>query len=139
MCHYHQGKEGIHMNMRKSVVKNINIHAVTLSSIFQVGDNLVVKPRSRAIAVQREIPIFLGNEGGFSNYPLFSRPIPQPVITEDVRMTVMNKSPLIKVEQIEILSIAASSVFQVGSNQRIDTEARVKHFRQLLRGEVPRG
>jgi spore germination protein PE len=126
------------MNARTSVVNQINIHAVTLSSTVQVGDNVVVKPRSRAIAVQREIPIFLGDEGGFSNYPLFSRPIPQPIVTEDVKMTVLNESPLIKVGQIEILSVAASSVFQVGTNQRIDAESRIKHFRQLLRGEVPR-
>ena len=117
--------------MRTSIVKNINISAIDFSSVFQVGDSYYVKPRSMVLAVQREISVFNGNEGHF-NFPIFSKPIPKPIINENVKMNIINKKPVIKVNNINIIGVSTSGIFQVGSTPYIDTENRTKHIRQLI-------
>jgi len=122
---------------RISITNSIKINSILFSSIFQIGDINILTPRTSVLAVQREVPIFLGNEGNFAKFPLFSRPIPKPKINEPVPMHVINHSPVIKVNRIKINSISASSIVQIGSTNRIDSEARVKHIRQILRGKKP--
>jgi spore germination protein PE len=126
------------MNARISVVKNIKVLSVSESSIVHVGDAINVKPRSKLIEVGRELPSFIENEVNFSDYPLFNKPIPQPIVQEDVQMVVKNESPWIKVNQVNILGIIDSSVFQVGSSKLIDTESRKKQIRQLLHNQAPK-
>lgn len=122
---------------RISLVKNIKINSVLFSSIVQIGDFNIGNVKSKVLAVQREIPIFLTNEGNFEVYPLFSRPIPIPVMDGSIRHHVVHQSPFIKVKNIKINGISASSIFQVGSSHWIESEARVKHIRQLISGERP--
>jgi spore germination protein PE len=117
---------------RISTVHDVLILNVEFSSIVHLGDNVVIKPRSKALAVNRELPVYLGNEGEFANYPLFSRPIPQLEASELIEMDIHNKSGFIKVNHIKILGIAEAAVFQVGSCEVIDAESRIKQFRQLL-------
>jgi hypothetical protein len=53
-----------------------------------------------------------------------------------MKMSVINKE--ISIENIPIIGVSSSSVFQVGSNKSIDTESRYKHIRQLLHDKVPK-
>lgn len=119
--------------MRVSIVNDTYIGSISQSSIFQVGDNQVIAASSRALAVQREKAIFNINEGAFSQYSLFSQPIHQPFIYEDVTMNINNPIPYLYVNKVKITAMAASAVVQIGSNHAITTESRIKHIRQLLK------
>ncbi|HUC92749.1 MAG TPA: spore germination protein GerPE [Paenibacillus sp.] len=116
---------------RLSLVGTVNIRSVTNSSLFQAGDNVVVAPYSRVFAVQREIPSYIGNEGNF-NYPVFTAPIPMPIVDEQVQVSVRHAKPLIQVGCLDIVGVSTSSVVQIGSNRVIQAENRTKHIRQLL-------
>jgi spore germination protein PE len=117
---------------RISIVDDINVNSVGVASTLQIGDSEAMVPRSRAFALQREHPIYFGNEGSFSAFPIFSRPIPRPVINENVHMEIINESPVIKVKDVNILSVSAASIVQTGSTKWIDSEARIKHIRHFL-------
>lgn len=123
---------------RTSVVHNLKVNVAFFASAVFIGDNLVVDPFTRAIAVQREIADFLGDEGDFNRYPLFSRPIPQPGLETDVSLTITNESPWIQVRNLRVLSLSTSAVLQVGSTMIIDAESRTKQFRQMLSAYVPK-
>lgn len=117
---------------RLSIVGTVNINDIGSSSTVHVGDNVNTVLRSRALAVQREVPYFFGNEGNFNVYPFFSRPIPVPQPPEPVAMSVDNWGSLIRVGCIRILAISSSSVLQIGSNCNTRGESRIKHFRQFV-------
>lgn len=117
---------------RVSAVQNVVVREVGFASILLAGDCVNVQPRSKALAVQRQSSIYYGNEGSFQQFPIFSKPIPLPVIDENVHFTVNNLNPLIHVKNVDIVSISSSSVLQIGSNRTIDAENRTKHIRQLI-------
>jgi spore germination protein PE len=120
------------MLQRSSVVNTINIETVSFSSIVQLGDSQIINGFSRAIAVQREAEVFFAKEGEFSSYPIFSKEIPLPPITEPINFSSWSSKPLIKVNQVAIIGISSSSVLHVGNSETVSMEARVKHIRQLL-------
>ncbi|WP_275980323.1 spore germination protein GerPE [Halalkalibacter alkaliphilus] len=122
------------MLKRTSIVHNIKVINVGLSSIFEIGDSLSISPRSKAWALQRQFELFYGNEGHFRD-PVFTRPLPKPDFDEHVCFVRYNESPTIKVNNIFVTAAAASSVLHIGSTQLIDSESRVKHIRQLLHGQ----
>jgi spore germination protein PE len=117
---------------RTSIVKKISVIDVSLSSIFQIGDSCNIQPRSKALAVQRQYELFYGDEGNFSAYPIFSKSIPKAIIDESITFTKYNEGFSINVNNIDITSASASGVIHIGSTKTIDSEARVKHIRQLL-------
>lgn len=119
------------MYKRVSVVKNVDVTDVTSSSVFQIGDSSHIHSRSRALAVQREVELFFGREGNFDAFPIFTMDIPRPILRKPT-ITRHNLSPFIKVDNVNIIGVAASSVFQIGSTKTIDNETRIKHIRQLL-------
>ncbi|WP_258000400.1 spore germination protein GerPE [Bacillus sp. Marseille-P3661] len=120
------------MFRRLSCVNTINIKDVANSAVFEIGDSEQIVPFSRALAVQREAQIFYGNEGNFEDFHIYTQPIPKPNITENVTFNRINEEPTIQVNTVRIIGMSFSSVFQVGSTKLIDSEARVKHIRQLL-------
>ncbi|PYI55740.1 spore germination protein GerPE [Paenibacillus flagellatus] len=122
---------------RLSVVDDISVNEVTFSSTLLVGDIEDVKPRTMALAVQREVPTFRGDEGSFESFPIFKRPIPRPVPDEPVAMTINNARSLIRVGWVDVLSVSTSSLLQVGSSRSIDAETRTKHIRQLRSRSAP--
>ncbi|MEA3322235.1 MAG: spore germination protein GerPE [Bacillota bacterium] len=122
--------------MRISRVNDINLHSLSFSSYFHIGDSYYINAKSRALAVKREFPRFYGSEGNFSEYPIFSMKSPTPVITERVNMSVNNVNPNICVNSIKIKGVSSSSVLQIGSSNTICGESRVKQTRQLLGPEV---
>ncbi|WP_404449194.1 spore germination protein GerPE [Sutcliffiella horikoshii] len=122
--------------MRISRVNDINLHSLSFSSYFHIGDSYYINAKSRALAVKREFPKFYGKEGNFSDFPIFSMQSPTPVLTERVNMTVYNVNPNICVNHIKIKGVSSSSVLQIGSSQTICAESRIKHTRQLLGPEI---
>ncbi|NOU93338.1 spore germination protein GerPE [Paenibacillus sp. LMG 31456] len=121
---------------RVSVVKDMKVNSVSQASILQVGDNELIKPVSKALAVQRKVPDFKGDEGNFDDFGIFSRELPlPPTENEAVKMLIDNGSSRIQVGGIFIYGIAAASVFQVGNNKKIQAESRIKQIRQNINGE----
>jgi spore germination protein PE len=120
------------MFRRLSVVESIYVNAVSISSVFEIGDSSHITPVMRALAVKREYPLFFSNEGNFSEYSVFTRPIPAVAIDEPLNMAVFNEKPTIKVSSIRVTGASSSSVIHIGSTNNIRAEARIKHIRQLL-------
>lgn len=122
---------------RVSLVGGLHIHGISNSSVLQVGDSGSISPRNSVLAVQREVAFFIEGEGGFSNYPIFTMPLPQAPQPAGIRFERRNVSPFIRVGDVKVLAIASSAVIQIGNSCEIDAEARVLHIRQLLKGEKP--
>lgn len=119
------------MLRRVSKVDAVNVQSLLISSQFQIGDSVEINGKSMVIAVQREHQLFFGNEGDFSRYPLFKRPIRLPAIYEPVDMRKQNVQGSIHVKRLSIIGASGSSVIQIGSNDRISLENRTKHIRQV--------
>lgn len=121
------------MNKRLSSIQNIKMTELGTSSIFEIGDSHLITPRSEAIAVQRERAIFLVNEFNFNDFSIFSVPIIQPDVEEEMETTINNEHPKIQVGDIEIFSVTSSSVVHLGSSDLLYADSRIKHIRHLLR------
>jgi spore germination protein PE len=120
------------MLQRTSSVDELNVKIAAFASTIQLGDSCIINGYSRALAVQREVETFYGNEGNFSSYHVFSEPIPLPVINENLPYMSHNLNPIIKVKKIGIIGISSASILHVGNSKDISMEVRVKHIRQLL-------
>jgi spore germination protein PE len=123
------------MLTRTSSVDRMFINQVAFSSIIQLGDSCHLNGFSRALAVQREAEIFLGNEGNFPSYAIFRMPVPLPPIDEVISISRFNPTPIIKANKIHVTAVSNSSIIHVGSTKHASMEVRIKHIRQLL----PRG
>lgn len=119
------------LKYRLSIVDKFKLRTLSYSSILEVGDSNQILPYSLALAVQREQEIFFGNEGHF-NYPVFTTPIPRPLITEQIQINTINESPKIYVHSVDITAASVSGVIQIGSTNTIQGESRIKHIRQLV-------
>jgi spore germination protein PE len=117
---------------RISVVHHIKILAVSRASQVIIGDAVMIKAKTRALAVQRQIAVFFKADGNFENYPLFTKKIPKSVTDERITMNIEQQAPTINVRSVHILGVVQSSTIQIGSTCIIDTEARIKHFRQFV-------
>jgi spore germination protein PE len=120
---------------RTSVVNTVKVNSASFASTIQLGDSRTINGFSRALAVQREADVFYGKEGNFSNYLVFSEPIPLLPITEKITISTHNKLPVIKVNTISIIAMSSAAIVHVGNSENISLEARVKHIRQLLNAE----
>lgn len=124
--------------VRTSVVNQVMINDIGYSSALNVGDLCDFSPVTCALAVQREIPVYKGNEGNLNSYPLFSSPLPVPKQERENIMSSQHTDPFIRVNTIEVLAVSSSALVQIGSIKSIRSESRIKHIRQLLRGLLPK-
>ncbi|MFC4617755.1 spore germination protein GerPE [Camelliibacillus cellulosilyticus] len=118
--------------MRISVVDTIEDHNISLAGNFIIGDTYALKPVIRTFAIQREYPQFLGNEGDFNDFPIFSVSLLKANIYEKVNTTFINDHPIIKVDHVKINSIAGASIVQVGSTQDTYTQSRILNIRHYF-------
>lgn len=123
------------MLQRSSVVNAVNVTSASFASIIQLGDSRIINGFSRALAVQREAEVFNSKEGNFSNYPVFSEPIPFLPINESITISTHNILPIIKVNTISILAMSSDAMLHVGNSENVSMEARVKHIRHLHHNE----
>ncbi len=117
---------------RSSYVDSLKIITALFSSVIQLGDSCYIQGFTRAMAIQRQEELFYGNEGNFAAFPMFSDPIFIPLITEN--LTIQTSNPpvsIIKVNNIHVTGVSASSFVHIGNSKMIQLEARVKHIRQL--------
>lgn len=122
------------MMFRTSIVNQVRVRSVLLSSIVNVGDVRDIRPDTRVLAVQREKPIFFGNEGNVTNFNVFEQPFVknQNPTPKEVSIQRRNENRFIHVHLIDILGISASSILQIGNAENVDCTSRIKHIRQFL-------
>jgi spore germination protein PE len=118
--------------MRTSIVKSFYANNITSASTLIVGDCGAIKTRTKVLALQRQVAVFFEDEGDFSDFPFFSKEIQKPVVNEKLVMITENVSPLIKVGNIRVIAVAAASGVVIGSVIAVDSEARLKHFRNFI-------
>lgn len=118
--------------VRLSIVGNVYISGLSLSSIMHVGDNINTTLKTRVFAVQREVPFYYGNEGSFKAYPFYQRPFPIPQPPEPFTKSVDNLGSFIRVQNIRILGVSSSAVLQIGCNRITSAETHVKNIRQFI-------
>ncbi|MCM3267413.1 spore germination protein GerPE [Paenibacillus elgii] len=123
---------------RTSVVRSLKVNIVGFGSAVFVGDLVDFSPVNYVFAVQREIPVFYGDEGQLSAYPIYSSPLPRTRLEPAVQMDVTNTNPVICAGDVHVIAISSASMVQLGSVRTIRAEARVKNIRQLLRGLPPK-
>jgi spore germination protein PE len=125
------------MLQRTAIVDHIRINTLSFSSIFEIGDTQYIQGFSRAIADQRQKPLFRGDEGSFRRYPIFREQIPLPPIDEAVAVEIIQLNPAVKVRDIDVLGASSSSVVQLGNCKNIFLESRVKHIRHVTSSDNP--
>jgi spore germination protein PE len=118
---------------RVSSVGHIRIIDIGITAVFEIGDSQRISPVNQSIAVQREKAVFIQNEFNFRDYAIFSRPIPEPVLNEEIRMTTINESEAIGVQNIEFLAVSGAAVIHIGSSEELRADTRIKNIRHLLR------
>ncbi len=123
------------MNRRNSSVQHLQVINVGSTGVIEIGDTVELAPSIWTNAIQREKAIFFDNELDYADYPMFYEEIPQPYIDEQLELATVNKSSTIQVGQVDLLSIVASAVLQIGSGETIAAESRTKNIRHLLHEE----
>lgn len=117
---------------RISIVQDVKLRSMLFSSMVQVGDNVAIDAGADILAVQRELPIFRGDEGDMRQIPIFSQQLTVPIIDEQVDVKRINTSGRIEVGSVDILGLSVASVLQIGSNRSVTCFCRTKHIRQLI-------
>lgn len=119
---------------RVSVVPWFKILGVSIASVVLVGDSVKIKPKSKALAVHRQIALFDAYEGSF-DYPAFKKEIGEvekELPEEPFEMTTVQETGTINVRDVYIYALSSSAIYQVGSTRKIDAESRVMHIRQFV-------
>ncbi|OPA77779.1 hypothetical protein BVG16_15225 [Paenibacillus selenitireducens] len=117
---------------RISCVQLLHVDSISASAILIVGDAQRLTPDSKALVFQKESSTYLGTEGDFNDYPIFSKEIPEPIALTPLQMNIVNESKFIKVRDIEIKGVDTSSIIQIGSNCLIESESRFKQIQQRI-------
>lgn len=99
------------------------------------GDMVEFAPTTEALAIQREVPNFYGDEGDLTHFSIFTAEIPSPLKIPLTELTIRQESPFIRVGSVHLTAISTSALFHIGKNRSIRAESRIKHIRQLLTGE----
>lgn len=121
------------LNARTSKVDSLSILSIDTSSVLEIGDSHKIDSIANVIAVQREPAIYYAHEFPFTDYSLFSVPLPEPVPIEPFQAITRQDNGTIQVKCLNISFLSASSVLQVGSNECVMMETRIKNIRHLLR------
>lgn len=117
---------------RHSHVDNMYIINISNSSVFVCGESGHIDADTRALAVQRQVPVFFEDEGQYEDYSIFSRSIPTWPPYSDVKLNIIQDYKKIHVGCVDIIATASASVVQVGPNDTMDLESRVKAIRHFI-------
>ncbi|HFK1451938.1 MULTISPECIES: spore germination protein GerPE [Bacillus cereus group] len=119
-----------------SVVQNVSIISLGISAVFQVGDANQIELKSRALAVHREIPCYIKDEGRLDAFEIFTdEHITIPKRTTDVKLNIVNECPFIEVNDVELRTLLNSGCFQIGNVDYVFNNSRIMQIRQYITDE----
>ncbi|MDF9610775.1 spore gernimation protein GerPE [Bacillus thuringiensis serovar pingluonsis] len=119
-----------------SVVQNVSIISLGITAVFQVGDANQMELKSRALAVHREIPCYIKDEGRLDAFEIFTDEyITIPKRTTDVKLNIINECPFIEVNDVELRTLLNSGCFQIGNVDYVFNNSRIMQIRQYITDE----
>ncbi|KOS29710.1 spore gernimation protein GerPE [Bacillus anthracis] len=119
-----------------SVVQNVSIISLGITAVFQVGDANQMELKSRALAVHREIPCYIKDEGRLDAFEIFTDEyITIPKRTTDVKLNIVNECPFIEVNNVELRTLLNSGCFQIGNMDYVFNNSRIMQIRQYITDE----
>ncbi|KMQ01754.1 MULTISPECIES: spore germination protein GerPE [Bacillus] len=119
-----------------SVVHNVSIISLGITAVFQVGDANQMELKSRALAVHREIPCYIKDEGRLDAFEIFTdEHITIPKRTTDVKLNIVNECPFIEVNNVELRTLLNSGCFQIGNVDYVFNNSRIMQIRQYITDE----
>ncbi|HDR4420949.1 TPA: spore germination protein GerPE [Bacillus cereus] len=119
-----------------SVVQNVSIISLGITAVFQVGDANQMELKSRALAVHREIPCYIKDEGRLDAFEIFTdEHITIPKRTTDVKLNIVNECPFIEVHDVELRTLLNSGCFQIGNVDYAFNNSRIMQIRQYITDE----
>ncbi|EEK57626.1 spore germination protein gerPE [Bacillus thuringiensis serovar monterrey BGSC 4AJ1] len=119
-----------------SVVQNVSIISLGITAVFQVGDANQMELKSRALAVHREIPCYIKDEGRLDAFEIFTDEyITIPKRTTDVKLNIVNECPFIEVNNVELRTLLNSGCFQIGNVDYVFNNSRIMQIRQYITDE----
>ncbi|BCC28317.1 MULTISPECIES: spore germination protein GerPE [Bacillus cereus group] len=119
-----------------SVVQNVSIISLGITAVFQVGDANQMELKSRALAVHREIPCYIKDEGRLDAFEIFTDEyITIPKRTTDVKLNIVNECPFIEVNNVELRTLLNSGCFQIGNVDYVFNNSRIMQIRQYITNE----
>ena len=121
-----------------SVVQNVSIISLGISAVFQVGDANQMELKSRSLAVHREIPCYIKDEGRLDAFEIFTdEHITIPKRTTDVTLNIVNECPFIEVNDVELRTLLNSGCFQIGNVDYVLITLVLCKFANILRMNLP--
>ncbi|AFQ08442.1 TPA: spore germination protein GerPE [Bacillus pacificus] len=119
-----------------SIVENVSIISLGIAAVFQVGDANQMELKSRALAVHREIPCYIKDEGRLDAFEIFTDEyITIPKRTTDVKLNILNECPFIEVNNVELRTLLNSGGFQIGNVDYVFNNSRIMQIRQYITDE----
>ena len=92
--------------------------------------------KSRALAVHREIPCYIKDEGRLDAFEIFTDEyITIPKRTTDVKLNIVNECPFIEVNNVELRTLLNSGCFQIGNVDYVFNNSRIMQIRQYITDE----
>lgn len=119
-----------------SIVQNVSIVSLGIAAVFQVGDANQMELKSRALAVHREFPCYIKDEGRLDAFEIFTdEHITIPKRTTDVNLNIVNECPFIEVNNVELRTLLNSGGFQIGNVDYAFNNSRIMQIRQYITDE----
>lgn len=125
------------MLKRLSQVEKIDLQIVTFSSHLQIGDSNTINAYSVTLSSKRDQELYFGTEADEKEkeYIVFSLPLVQLPIYEQLYYRKQNLCGSIYVQNVNILGVSSSSIIHIGSNDRLFLENRRKEIRIMAEPE----
>ncbi|HFK1424615.1 MULTISPECIES: spore germination protein GerPE [Bacillus cereus group] len=119
-----------------SIVQNVSIVSLGIAAVFQVGDANQMELKSRALAVHREFPCYIKDEGRLDAFEIFTdEHITIPKRTTNVNLNIVNECPFIEVNNVELRTLLNSGGFQIGNVDYVFNNSRIMQIRQYITDE----
>ncbi|MGM1472434.1 spore germination protein GerPE [Bacillus cereus group sp. BceL301] len=119
-----------------SIVQNVSIVSLGIAAVFQVGDANQMELKSRVLAVHREFPCYIKDEGRLDAFEIFTDEyITIPKRTTDVKLNIINECPFIEVNNVELRTLLNSGGFQIGNVDYVFNNSRIMQIRQYITDE----
>lgn len=126
-------------------VRKLQVISNSSSSIIQAGDSEHVTLSDRTISVERNISRYAGNVPSFSQFEVFTTPLPSlPPLFKEEKLIEKNIDeqdiltdpcavPHITVGCINVISSSSSSYVHLGNSRTLHQLSRDKSFDQYIR------